>query len=464
MNKELKIKLIDENNLNFSLKEKGEIGDIINLNSLNNIDFSSLQNNINLLKDQFIKDKITQELNYERKELNLKYQSKILDLEKEKDQTINNLEKEINNLQFNFKAEVNKKVWEIEDDLKKKKDQFEIFVREETKIKQEKDFQKLLNKDQEISKLNSILQNYQEKEQFRIDQIILEKDQKIYDLKNTKNKLIENLKNQNEELSIEIDNLKRNRSQNIKLLGSELEGWIDQELQENFAWNERINIIKEPKVINKQKADFVIEIKNGLKVTKIVIEAKTELFTGDNKKTNKSHLEKLENYRKRSESEYAILVSELENEKDFLVYKDSNYKHIFIVRPKVLISLLQFMINLLIVNQKILDLNVEFNDKQTILKEWDLFLKDVDKTFSTLKTNLEIILDEKDKLITIANKIGERANIVLNTQIITLDKKLKKFNIEKKITNKINNLNLIENLNSNFKNNKEEQDKEIAIL
>jgi hypothetical protein len=110
MNKELKIKLIDENNLNFSLKEKGEIGDIINLNSLNNIDFSSLQNNINLLKDQFIKDKITQELNYERKELNLKYQSKILDLEKEKDQKINNLEKEINNLQFNFKAEVNKKV------------------------------------------------------------------------------------------------------------------------------------------------------------------------------------------------------------------------------------------------------------------------------------------------------------------------------------------------------------------
>ena len=462
--KELKIKLIDENNLKFSLKEKGEIGDIINLNSLNNIDFSSLQNNINLLKDQFIKDKITQELNYERKELNLNYQSKVLDLEKEKDQKINNLEKEISNLQFNFKAEVNKKVWEIEDDLKKKKDQFEIFIREEAKIKQEKDFEKLLNKDQEISKLNSILQNYQEKEQFRVDQIILEKDQKIYDLKNTKNRLIENLKNQNEELSIEIDNLKRNRSQNIKLLGSELESWIDQELQENFAWNERINIIKEPKVINKQKADFVIEIKNGLKVTKIVIEAKTELFTGDNKKTNKSHLEKLENYRKRSESEYAILVSELENEKDFLVYKDSNYKHIFIVRPKVLISLLQFMINLLIVNQKILDLNVEFNDKQTILKEWDLFLKDVDKTFSTLKTNLEIILDEKDKLITIANKIGERANIVLNTQIITLDKKLKKFNIEKKITNKINNLNLIENLNSNFKNNKEEQDKEIAIL
>jgi hypothetical protein len=41
---------------------------------------------------------------------------------------------------------------------------------------------------------------------------------------------------------------------------------------------------------------------------------------------------------------------------------------------------------------------------------------------------------------------------------------LKKFNIEKKITNKINNLNLIENLNSDFKNNKEEQDKEIAIL
>ncbi|BDV02834.1 DUF2130 domain-containing protein [Candidatus Hepatoplasma crinochetorum] len=462
--KELKIKLIDENNLKFSLKEKGEIGDIINLNSLNNIDFSSLQNNINLLKDQFIKDKITQELNYERKELNLNYQSKVLDLEKEKDQKINNLEKEISNLQFNFKAEVNKKVWEIEDDLKKKKDQFEIFIREEAKIKQEKDFEKLLNKDQEISKLNSILQNYQEKEQFRVDQIILEKDQKIYDLKNTKNRLIENLKNQNEELSIEIDNLKRNRSQNIKLLGSELESWIDQELQENFAWNERINIIKEPKVINKQKADFVIEIKNGLKVTKIVIEAKTELFTGDNKKTNKSHLEKLENYRKRSESEYAILVSELENEKDFLVYKDSNYKHIFIVRPKVLISLLQFMINLLIVNQKILDLNVEFNDKQTILKEWDLFLKDVDKTFSTLKTNLEIILDEKDKLITIANKIGERANIVLNTQIITLDKKLKKFNIEKKITNKINNLNLIENLNSDFKNNKEEQDKEIAIL
>jgi hypothetical protein len=108
--KELKIKLIDENNLKFSLKEKGEIGDIINLNSLNNIDFSSLQNNINLLKDQFIKDKITQELNYERKELNLNYQSKVLDLEKEKDQKINNLEKEISNLQFNFKAEVNKKV------------------------------------------------------------------------------------------------------------------------------------------------------------------------------------------------------------------------------------------------------------------------------------------------------------------------------------------------------------------
>lgn len=450
MNKEIKIKLIDESSLKFKLLEKGEIGDLINLNSLNNVDLSVIKEKVNLLKQTEIRNIIDTKLKQQQKELDLNHQKKIIELNQKYDLKIADLEKDKNYLELNSDAEINKKVAEIENSLKAKINKKEDQIRDEAFKQIDKVLQVSNKKTEEINDLKLRLQDYDQKAQFVLEKELHQKEQEIFKLKTINDSSIRKLKEENDNLLNQLDYLKRNKSQNIKLIGNELENWIDSNLQQNFAWNERITIKKEPKPINGQKPDFMIMIKNGSVETKIVIEAKTELLTSENKKTNRSHLEKLENYRKRSESKYAILVSELENEKDFLIYKDSDYKDIFIIRPHVLVSLLQFMINLLTVNEKVLALNVQFEDKQKIIQEWDLFLADVDKTFLNLKNNVENILKEKDKLSSIANKIGENANKILDSHLGALEKKLKKFSIEKKIVNKISEVEKIEKVSDNF--------------
>lgn len=452
MNKEIKIKLFDENNLKFKLLEKGEIGDIINLNSLNNIDLSVIKEKINLLKQTEIRNLIDIKLKQQKKEIDLTYEKQIIELSQKYALKISNLEKDKNYLELNSDAEINKKVTELEKDLKTEINKKEDQIREEAFKQIDKVLQVSNKKTEEINDLKLRLQNYEERSQLTLEKELYKKEQEIFNLKMTNDNLIKKLVTEKDELLDQIDYLKRTKSQNIKLIGNDLENWIDNNLQKNFAWNERITIKKEPKPINGQKPDFMITIKNGSIETKIVIEAKTELLISENKKNNRSHLEKLENYRKRSDSKYAILVSELENEKDFLIYKDSDYKNIFIIRPHVLVSLLQFMISLLTVNQKVLALNLEFEDKQKIVQEWDIFLNDVDKTFSNLKNNVENILEEKDKLYKIATKIGESANKILDSHLGSLEKKLKKFSIEKKIVKKITELENIERLNDNFVN------------
>lgn len=463
MNKEIKIKLIDENNLKFKLLEKGEIGDIINLNSLNNIDLSVIKEKINLLKQTEIRNIIDLKLKEQKKELELINEKKLIELNKKYDSKIANLEQDKNYLELNSDAKVNKKVAEIEKDLKAEINKKEDQIREEAFKQIDRVLQVSNKKTEEINDLKLRLQSYEERSQLNLEKELYKKEQEIFNLKMINDNSIKKLKEEKDELLDQIDYLKRTKSQNIKLIGNDLENWIDNNLQKNFAWNERITIKKEPKPINGQKPDFMLTIKNGLVKTKIVIEAKTELLTSENKKNNRSHLEKLENYRKRSESKYAILVSELENEKDFLIYKDSDYRYIFIIRPQVLISLLQFMISLLTVNQKVLALNLEFEDKQKIKQEWDNFLKDVDKTFLNIKTNVENILKEKEKLSIIATKIGESANKILDSHLLSLERKLKKFSIEKKIVNKIAELENIEKLDDNFANEQIEIEKQDKI-
>ncbi|BDV03407.1 MAG: hypothetical protein HPPSJP_1280 [Candidatus Hepatoplasma scabrum] len=457
MQKEIKIKLIDEKNLKFTLLERGDIGDIINLKTLNNIDLSEIKDKFKIIKEKETKEIIEDKLNQQKKEINLDYQNKIINLEQKYHDQIAKIKTEKREIELNFDAKVIEKVSTIEQNLKEKINLREDQIRSEKNKQIEKLNQEKLEKDRLLNDLSIELNNYSKESEFKLNKALYEKDQEISKMEMKSFDLIKELEIENKQLKEEVDNLKRVKPQNIKLIGNDLENWIDQRLQEEFSWNDKILIKKEPDPINGQKPDFMITIKNGITEAKIVIEAKTELLTSENKKTNRSHLEKLENYRTRSSSDYAILVSELESNHDFIVYKDSKYKNIFIVRPYALVSLLQFMINLLIVNDKILALNLEFEDKQKIMQEWESFLNNIDKTFVNIKSNLEKILKEKNKLLDVAQKIDESANKILNSHLSALENKLKSFSLEKKIVNKIEELDKIENLKNNFKQQKEIQ-------
>lgn len=245
------------------------------------------------------------------------------------------------------------------------------------------------------------------------------------------NTIIESQKNQ-------ID---RRENKNIKLIGEDFEKWIESEFDRYFPISDKSKLEKTTKPIGGTKPDFEFKVfgDNQEILGTATIEAKTETISGKTK--NSSHYEKLDRDRNNLNSEYAILVSELEPENTFLIKKVPEYKNMFVIRPAYLMTFLSLIQYISYEKQGVKKLELKFKDKQEIQKEFEEMKSEIlENSIKHINTKCNEINDEVSKIKKSADKIQEAINLVLERHLSTVKTKIENFRIES-IKNRIEKIN-----------------------
>lgn len=278
------------------------------------------------------------------------------------------------------------------------------------------------------------------------------------DLPNIKNNAIQEYKNSFEykKLEAQLDDYKKQidlrNTLNVKQVGEDLEKYCFDLYNETMG--QFVNDCKFEKTniaIHNNKPDFLFEVygkdinnnvvfEEEYLLGKVILEMKSELLNSDekNKKTNEYHLSKLETNRKNFNADLAILVTELEADKDFVIKKPTNYQNIVIIRPQALPSLLNILRNLFLKKNDLIVEQINFKSSKEIIDEFNNFKDEIlNKIIFKMNSKVENIIKCANNIIKNADSILEDANKILNDFLTKATKKIEGFKIEKKITNKI---------------------------
>lgn len=216
-----------------------------------------------------------------------------------------------------------------------------------------------------------------------------------------------NLESENKKLEGYIDGFKDQRrifTANVKQAGEEYEMWVNNILSKKYSFDQLTEVKKATKVMEKDdgskgKPDFYVTYNNsGINnkkqmIGKVVIEVKSLVKNTGQK--NEKFLKKLEEERKKSNSDFAILVTELEPEKTFFIEKDKNieYRNIFIVRDQFLELVLDIIHEFIKKKAEVNKLQKVFKDKKIIIEEFEKFKENMlNNSLKHIESNLEIIL------------------------------------------------------------------------
>ncbi|MBG0730913.1 DUF2130 domain-containing protein [Mycoplasma sp. 'Moose RK'] len=357
------------------------------------------------------------------------FNKKVSNLRQENSEKINKSDIEINNLKNeikNLKENLNDKVFrKVQEELAKKKD--EIEENWNRKIKEE------------IKKAED---NAEKNKNEKIELLEKQNKEKLED----KDKEIKKLEDEKEAYRIQVERVNR---YNSKQIGEDLEKWILNQYRtffpnlgdenENFSMDLR----KDNDVVVGEgggtKTDFVFEIidKKEIKDSKrIVIEAKSESSQKTGSQKNASFFKKLENDRNKKKAEYAILVTELEDETSITVEVVQKYPKIFMCRPQYFLTLLA-LLKSFILKEKYLSLQLlsrtkNFDEKNEIIlkfNEWKE--KKIIKAANKIKKESEICLKSSKKITEHAREITENLEKIINVSIINLIKDVEEYKIEK---------------------------------
>ncbi len=143
----------------------------------------------------------------------------------------------------------------------------------------------------------------------------------------------------------------------VKLVGENLEQHCQNEFNGvrttlfPYAYFEKDNeAVKEADEVKGTKGDYVYrdyDTQGGTEIISIMFEMKDEQDVSVNKRTNESHLEKLDKDRKKKGLEYAVLVSLLEADNEFYNrgIVDMSYKHekMYVIRPQFFLPLISLL-------------------------------------------------------------------------------------------------------------------------
>lgn len=258
----------------------------------------------------------------------------------------------------------------------------------------------------------------------------------------------------NQELTDELDNLKRQKSSlNVKLIGEDLETWCDNEFnQTNLIVANNIVWQKDNEVIKGSKADFIYKVYATEEkldehlLTSVILEMKSEDPLAPNKQDLKAILKELDKDRNNKEMEYAVLVSELNYgaSNDLPIRKVNEYNKMFIVRPQYFLTLLNIITAFGMKYQDILldriNEKIKFKDLDEILEEFELMKDDIlNKSIVYIEKQLEIIFKQTESISKANEKIIESTNVILNSHLRTVVNKINSFKINK-ITKNIDEL------------------------
>ena len=217
-----------------------------------------------------------------------------------------------------------------------------------------------------------------------------------------------------------------------KSQGQKLEQFIDDEWRNNALSLHSTCIWKKEYTEKNLRVDFLLDINNLEQelICRVVIESKNQ--KEGSKIKNSTHFKQLLKYKEIFSADYAILVSQLEPEKQFqfqIEYIDN--QQIFIVRPRFLITLLNVIHCLAQKYIKINAENKELDEKSQIFNRFDAFKEDIFETLDRMSKHLDSISNEKDKIIKASEGISKSVDKSKKIIESTIINKIKNFKIEK---------------------------------
>ncbi len=447
--KYIKVIVRDKNTL--VLQENANEGDLIDLATINSIDFVAIEEALKNGKELEYQKRIEEN----KKMLENLHQQKEKQLETEYKRKIETLEAKINET---------KKDGEVELNLRLNK----LHLEHQSEIANLNQRIKSLEDTKKVEIENESLKLQQKYEsQIRELQASIEKSNRDHELA-LKNKEIEynNIINKNKELhdraiadkmeelkTIEdkVNELQRQKSLlNVKQTGEDLEIWCDNEAKSymqngllNCTWVKDNEVIKEDDETKGSKADYIFKIfandqhVDAELLASVCLEMKDENPTSKVRKRNEDYFGALDKNRKKKQCKYALLVSNLESDKanDLPIYKVREYEDMYVVRPAYMMTFLNMLTSLtsrfsdiLIAEQKekielrsMIELNELFDKlKQTYL----------DKPLDTLRSKIDSIKSNSEVITKAARKIDETCSSVITNYILEITEKLNKFDIQ----------------------------------
>lgn len=449
-----KINVIVKDKTILELKENAEIGDIIDLTEIVEVDTSFLEKLIESKKDPIYQAKLETLKQTE----NVKFESKI-----------NSLNEQINSLQKEKETALKLKEQELEykyqgllNQLKSEKEN----ILSENNIKNIQTEQENKNKYQQLeNKYNNLINDFNQ--QLKIKELeIQNKFQEINtQSKNDYEKAISNLKEQLNNTIKEkdeiINSLQRSRSlMNVKQTGEDLESWCDNEVTSymqnglfNCTWEKDNKVVKTIDDVKGSKADYIFKIfadKNHLEteeLASICLEMKDENPDSINKKKNADYYKKLDENKTKKNCKYALLVSNLEMDKpnDLPIYKVREYDNMYVVRPAYLMIFLNMITSLTTRFSELIladaQETINLKSKTDLIEEFNKIKETyLDKPLNRLSDIIDEIIKQSTVIKDASRKIDDNCDKIKRTYISEITEKINKFDLklEKSILKKIN--------------------------
>ncbi|WP_417118679.1 DUF2130 domain-containing protein [Olsenella phocaeensis] len=238
-------------------------------------------------------------------------------------------------------------------------------------------------------------------------------------------KLNEAQKSQEEIVRIKDDEIERLKDYRLRLTVKMTGESLEQHCQQEFnRWRSQdpssfknIYFEKDNEAVEGTKGDFVYRETDdeGNELLSIMFEMKNEELGSTNKKTNESHLAKLDRDRQKKGCEYAVLVSMLELDSDYynqgIVDMSYRYPKMYVVRPQFFLLIIALLRN---AAQKSQDLRLQIaqmRSEQIDITNFEDALGDFQDKFGR---NVELAnkkfntaVEEIDKTITHLQKVKE---------------------------------------------------------
>ena len=472
-----KIKAIVKDKTTIELVEPGEVGDIIDLSDLVEVDTSYLETIIEEGKDKVYLAKLEQAkklINAENDAKLEKLKAEIDSLTKSNEQALKLKEQEVNNKYADQIAELTKKIELIENENRNKQDAITkehqialLNTKNEIEAKYSKlesdfnAFKASQNTTIEKNKLE-VINSYQAqindlKSKYDHDLALkdaqLEKNKVAFELEKEKAlaTIRQNFDNLIKQKDDKIYNLLRTKaSLNVKQTGEDLEAWCDNEVTSymqnglfNCTWTKDNKVIKEEDEIRGSKADYIFKVfannehnENELLAT-ICMDMKDENPDSINKKSNADYYKQLDKNRIKKDCKYALLVSNLEMDKPNVlpIFKVREYEDMYVVRPAYLMTFLNMITSLTtrfasLINSKDKEA-LELQNKVNLVEEFDNIKNTyLDKPLESLEKNVEAISKDSETIKKVCRDIDEQCDKINRNYISQIQEKINKFSLK----------------------------------
>ncbi|WP_391592109.1 DUF2130 family protein [[Mycoplasma] cavipharyngis] len=454
-NRKIKVKLADYQNdrSKFELLEDARRGDYFFIedviNDLANIDRNFWERKLGKTIEQYTENirikenkKLNQELqNFHQKDLDNLKQIHQKDLEKIEFEVTNKIKEN----EAKEKIRLNEVITQLKIQLNSEKDKLNFI---------NQNYQKDLNS--KISNLKHELEiDYLKKIDIEKNKFQKEKELAI------NNKLNEQEKKFNQEifaLKNEIKTLEQYKTYNVIQIGQDLEKWVDEQFQKYFGFisiEKKINWFPQKMIADNKRVDFLFECLDDQNnsTLKVVIECKSELSDSKTKTKNSDHFKQIVNYAKKINAEYAVLVSNLEQDNNFSIFLadhsqqtgDKNIK-LFVMRREFLMPLLQLMLKIHEIKNKYFSEVSHFSDAEKFAQSFEDWKNQIlDRNINRINEHFVKITNNAKKIIELAEEVQEEINNKITKKFRVIENRLRDISPKvKKLVNSMKEINIID--------------------